>query len=166
MWSELLLALVAFLAAHRVPARLKGPLVAVLGRRGVGLVYGLLSLGLLYWLIVASARAPFLPLWDLGAWARWLVNLAMPLAVLAAVCGGMGGLMAGFALWSGAHLLANGDLAHVLFFASMLAYAGFGLTRAPPRRWRLGWPRMAAALLIWAALIRLHPLVIGVAPLP
>ena len=64
-----------------------------------------LSLGLLYWLIVAAGRAPYAELWPQEPWMRWLVNLAMPLAVLAAATGGMAGLMAAFTLWAGAHLL-------------------------------------------------------------
>ena len=167
-WAEFIIALVAFLAAHVIPLRLKAPLVARLGRRGFALGYSLLSLGLLYWLIVAAGRAPWVPLWPQAVWMRWLVNLAMPVAILLALTGGMAGLMAAFALWAGAHLLANGDLAHVLFFGLMLTYACLGVTLGLRRGLvlRLGWPRLLAAPLIWAALFHLHPLVIGVSPLP
>lgn len=164
-WAEFILALAAFLGAHVIPVRWRGPLVARLGRRGYLLGYGLLSLGLLYWLIVAAGRAPWVELWPQAGWMRWLVNLAMPLAIVLALTGGMGGLMAGFALWAGAHLLANGDLAHVLLFGLLLAYALFGLGRAR-FRWRLGPGLVLAAPLVWAALVHLHPLVIGVSPLP
>lgn len=96
---------------------------------------------------------------------RWLVNLAMPLAILLAVAGGMRGLMAGFAVWAGAHLVANGDLAHAIFFGLLLSYALFGL-KVTRFRWRLSWRRVALALLVWAALFHLHPWVIGVSPQP
>ena len=167
-WAEFIIALAAFLAAHALPLRLKAPLVARLGRRGFALGYSLLSLGLLYWLIVAAGRAPWVPLWPQAVWMRWLVNLAMPVAILLALTGGMAGLMAAFALWAGAHLLANGDLAHVLFFGLMLGYAGLGLMLGLRRGLvlRLGWTRLLAAPLIWAALFHLHPLVIGVSPAP
>ena len=167
-WAEFIIALAAFLAAHALPLRLKAPLVARLGRRGFALGYSLLSLGLLYWLIVAAGRAPWVPLWPQAVWMRWLVNLAMPVAILLALTGGMAGLMAAFALWAGAHLLANGDLAHVLFFGLMLTYACLGVTLGLRRGLvlRLGWPRLLAAPLIWAALFHLHPLVIGVSPAP
>lgn len=162
-WLEFSLALAAFLAAHVIPARWRGPLVARFGRPGYFTVYGLVSLGLLYWLIVAAGRAPWVALWPQAGWMRWLVNAAMPVALALALAGGMGGLMAGFALWAGAHLLANGDLAHALLFGLLLGYALFGLGRSR-FRWRPG--RLVAVPPVWAALICLHPLLIGVSPLP
>ncbi len=167
-WAEFILALAAFLGSHIIPARLRGPLVARLGRRAYVIGYSLLSLALLYWLVVAAGRAPFVEIWPQWPWTRWLVNIAMPLAILAGLTAGMAGLMAGFALWGGAHLLANGDLAHVVLFGLLLSYAGFGLGLALRRglTLRRDWWRLALALLLWAALLHLHPLVIGVSPLP
>jgi len=167
-WGEFILALAAFLGSHVIPARFREPLVAALGRRGYVIGYSLLSLALLYWLILAAGRAPHVELWPQWGWMRWLVNIAMPVAVLAAAVGGMAGLMAGFALWGGAHLVANGDLAHVILFGLLLAYALFGLAvglrRGVALRWT--WPRLALAVLVWLALFHLHPLVIGVSPRP
>ncbi|MCV2446709.1 NnrU family protein [Paracoccus sp. DMF] len=166
-WLEFALALAAFLGSHVIPARLRGPLVARFGKRAYVIGYSLLSLGLLYWLIVAAGRAPFVEIWPQWPWTRWLVNIAMPVAVLAALVGGMGGLMLAFALWATAHLLANGDLAHVILFGLLLGYALLGLVMM--RRllvWRLAWWRLAAVPLVWIALYHLHPLVIGVSPAP
>ena len=158
-WAEFSIALAAFLGSHVIPARFRAPLIARFGKRAYVIGYSILSLALLYWLIVASGRAPYVELWPQEPWMRWLVNLAMPLAVLAAATGGMAGLMAAFTLWAGAHLLANGDLAHaVLFGLALMLRRGVAL--------RLTWPRLLAAALIWAALFHLHPLVIGVSPLP
>ena len=167
-WAEFLLALAAFLGSHVIPMRLRDPLIARLGRRGYILAYSLLSLALLYWLILAAGRAPPVALWPQEPWSRWLVNLAMPLAVLAAATAGMAGLMAAFTLWASAHLLANGDLAHVVLFGLLLAYAVLGLVIALRRgvALRLSWPRLLAVPLIWAALFHLHPLMIGVSPQP
>ena len=167
-WAEFSIALAAFLGSHVIPVRFRAPLVATLGKRGYVLAYSALSLGLLYWLIVAAGRAPYAELWPQEPWMRWLVNLAMPLAVLAAATAGMAGLMAAFALWAGAHLLANGDVAHAVLFGLLLVYALFGLAVMARRgvALRLTWPRLLAAALIWAGLFHLHPLVIGVSPLP
>ena len=68
-------------------------------------------------------------------------------------------------VWAGAHLVANGDLAHAIFFGLLLSYALFGL-KVTRFRWRLSWRRVALALLVWAALFHLHPWVIGVSPQP
>ena len=167
-WAEFSIALAAFLGSHVIPARFRAPLIARFGKRAYVIGYSILSLALLYWLIVASGRAPYIELWPQEPWMRWLVNLAMPVAVLAAAVAGMAGLMAGFALWAGAHLVANGDLAHGILFGLMLIYALFGLGICLRRgvALRLAWPRLLAAAVIWAALFHLHPLVIGVSPLP
>ena len=167
-WAEFTAALAAFLGSHVVPMRLRGPLVARFGKRAYVLGYSLLSLGLLYWLIVAAGRAPWVELWPQALWMRWGGNLAMPVAILLAAAGGMAGLMAAFALWAGTHLIANGDLAHVLLFGILLVYALFGLAVGLRRGLRLvpGWRRIALAVVVWAALLHLHPLVIGVSPLP
>lgn len=175
-WLEFAVALVLFLGSHRIPAMagLKGRLVARLGPGGYGALFSLVSLGLLAWLIAAAGRAPVVPLWDQAGWHRWAVNLAMPLAVALAAFGtgavnpfAFEGRAAGFdpdrpgiagvtrqpllwalALWSGAHLLANGDLAHVLVFAPMLAFSLAGMRLVEARRRRVTgaaeWARLTA----------------------
>ena len=186
-WTEFILAFVAFLAAHLIPMRpaLKSPLIAVLGRAGYIAAFSLLSLGLLYWLLMAAGRAPFVEVWPQAGWQRWLVNLAMPLAIVLTVFAvgvanpfSFGGKTAGFdpdrpgiigltrhplmwafAIWAGAHLLANGDLAHVLVFAPFLALSLAGIAVVERRRAAaMGpalWARMTArtSALPFAALI-------------
>ncbi|WP_295043618.1 NnrU family protein [uncultured Paracoccus sp.] len=169
-WGEYLAAWACFLGAHMIPA-LPGPrgwLVARLGRRGYLAAFSLVSIALLSWLIVAAGRAPLVSLWDPQPWSRWLVNIVMPVAILtAALAAGMSGLIAAFALWAGAHLAANGDLAHAMFFGGMGVFALSGLVRSGlPGAFRVTWARVVLAVLAWAALLHLHPLVIGVSPLP
>ena len=95
------------------------------------------------------------------------------------------------ALWSGLHLLPNGDLAHVIVFGSFAAFAlagmeiidrrkrrQFGQTEwlalrervaaAPllqaPRSWAMFGVRIVAGVLGYALLLTLHPVVLGVSP--
>lgn len=169
-WIEYGAAWACFLGAHMIPA-LPGPrgrLIATLGRRGYLAAFSLLSIGLLYWLIVAAGRAPYVHLWDQPGWSRWLVNIAIPVAILVGTLSvGMSGLVVAFALWAGAHLVANGDVAHAIFFGGMGIFALSGIARSGlPGAFRVTWRRLALAVLIWAALLHLHPLVIGVSPLP
>lgn len=169
-WIEYAAAWACFMGAHLIPA-LPGPrgwLVARLGRRGYLAIFSLVSAGLLYWLIVAAGRAPGLVLWDQPGWSRWMVNLVMPAAILTAVLApGLSGLVAAFALWAMAHLPANGDLAHAIFFGGMLVFALSGLARTGlPEPSRIGWRRFALAGLVWAWALYLHSWVIGVSPLP
>ncbi|WP_151719872.1 NnrU family protein [Gemmobacter serpentinus] len=167
-WFEFALALTAFLLSHLIPARpgLRAALVARLGRAGYGAGYGILSLLLLVWVIAAAGRAPVVPLWDQEQWMRWLVNLAMPLAVLL-VClaigaanplsfGGKSGgfdparpgiagvvrhpLLWALLLWASGHMLVNGDLAHVILFGVFAGYALLGMGMID-RRKQAQWGR-------------------------
>lgn len=226
-WGGFAGAFAVFLLSHALPTRpaLRARLVAALGERLYLATYATVSVGVLVWLIVAAGRAPYVALWPYAGWRIWLVNLVMPLACLlvafalgAANPLSFGGGEAGFdparpgvagvarhplllalALWGGAHMLANGDLAHVLLFGGFAGFALLGMHMLDRRRQRrLGaaaWARLAAntslwplsALLdgrwrprpgwgaalrlvlgfaLWLALLALHPLVIGVSPLP
>lgn len=150
MWAEFILVFALFVGTHFLPSHrpLRERLIGVLGRRTYFAGYGTISLVLLVWLVIAAGRAPYLPLFDPLPWTRWAPNLAMPLAVaLLALGAGMaypytlgGGKAARFdparpgfaavtrhpilwalALWAGAHLLANPDLAHAVLFAGFAA---------------------------------------------
>lgn len=102
-------------------------------------------------------------------------------------------LLLALALWAGLHLLPNGDLAHVILFG---VFAGFALlgrkildrrnqrllgadrwqallaeTRKapllhPPASWTGTLTRLAIAAAVFILLLALHPVVIGVSPLP
>ncbi len=223
-WAELVTAFAVFLAAHIIPMRpgLKAALIRHLGKPGYIAGFSLLSLGLLYWLLMAAGRAPYVELWPQAQWQRWLANLGMPLAILLTVFAvgaknpfAFGGraegfdparpgivgatrhpLMWAFAIWAFVHLLVNGDLAHVVLFGPLLIFALSGVFAAEARarkglpdfdhlaahsslwpgaalvtgRWHpQGLPafgRLAVALLIWLALLYLHPPLIGPSPLP
>ncbi|MET4102151.1 putative membrane protein [Roseovarius sp. MBR-78] len=221
-WAEYILALAMFFLSHRLPLRpsVKAALVARLGARGFGLGYSALSLGVLYWVIVAAGRAPHVPLWGWAAW-QGHVTLAVMLAVCLLVAlavarpnpfsfGGREGagfdparpglvrytrhpLLWALALWAGAHLLPNGDLAHVVLFGLFAGFALLGRWIVDRRRKRVmgadwarldtarragplwpprpaSWPatglRLAIGLALYGLLIAAHPLVIGVSPLP
>ncbi len=187
-WIELALAMALFLASHRIPAALgvKGRLLAALGPRGYGILFSVASVLLLWWLISAAGRAPFIPLWDQQPWHRWAANIVMPLAIALAIFGiaapnpfafegrrtgfdparpGIAGLtrqplLWSLALWSGVHLLPNGDLAHVLLFGPFVVMALVGMPMVERRRRReMGeaeWSRLTAhtGLIPFAALLR------------
>ncbi|QCO57665.1 NnrU family protein (plasmid) [Pseudorhodobacter turbinis] len=172
-WVEFFVAFAVFMAAHRIPTapQTKVLLQARLGARGFTIAYSLLSTVLLAWLIVAAGRAPVVVLWDQAVWHRWLVNLVMPVALGLAVFGisapnplSFGGKKTGFdpdrpgiagvlrhpllwalALWSTAHLLANGTLAHVILFGSFAGFSVFGMIAIDRRNQRvMGAQRWAA----------------------
>ena len=151
-WTPFVVALAVFVLSHYLPTAtgLRDAAVGRLGRRVYFSVYGAISLAVLVWIIVAAGQAPHVQLWPQAPWLRWVPNIAMPLAFMLTACGigiaqpfTLGGrrgasfdpaapglaavtrhpLLWALALWAGAHLLANGDLAHVILFGLFLAMA-------------------------------------------
>lgn len=95
-------------------------------------------------------------------------------------------LLAVIGIWAAVHLLMNGDLAHLIVFGLFLGFAFAGMKMIDRRKRRqMGeeWVRLAATkraisltregvlragigLGLYVILLALHPLVIGVSPLP
>lgn len=161
-WIEFGVSMVIFMASHRIPAAfgVKRGLVSALGAKGYMLAFSLFSTALLVWVISAAGRAPVVALWDQTSMARWAVNLVMPVSILLVVFGtaaanpfAFEGRQAGFdpvrpgivgvtrqpllwalLLWSGAHIWANGDLAHVLLFGVFAFFSVVGMRLVERRR--------------------------------
>lgn len=220
-WAEFIAALAIFFLSHAIPVRppVRPWLVARLGERGYLVGYSLLSLGVLAWLIGAAGRAPYVEVIPPAMWLRWVPIAVMPVACWLAVVGmravnplSFGGfgrgafdparpgvlafcrhpLLLALFLWATAHLLANGDLAHVILFGLLAGFSvlGMGLIDRRKRRqmgaaawanaaagtarfspgglWRGGVDArdMLLAALLFGALLALHPQVIGVPALP
>ena len=217
-WNEFAFAFAAFFLTHSIPIRppLRPWAVARLGHAGFGIAYSALSLAVLAWLIAAAGRAPYVPLWDWAPWQNHVVLAVMlPVCVILSLAiarpnpfsfGGAQNdrfdpaspgivrltrhpLLLALGIWSAAHILPNGDLAHVILFGTFAGFAMLGGRLVDRRRQReMGqrWHdlraalsecpaslslttdtllRLAAGLMLYAGLIWLHPLVIGVDPL-
>jgi len=102
------------------------------GSKGLMAVIILASL----WMMISGFRsAEFIPLWHPPQWAYYINNLAMVLALYvyfttatqpgtAFVLGYLRNpQLTGFKIWALAHLLVNGDLASVVLFGGLLAWA-------------------------------------------
>lgn len=224
-WGEFTCASAIFLASHSLPARpaIRGALTRRLGRTVYLVIYSTVSLILLAWLIAAARRAPYVGLWHGSQAQTWIANILMALAILLAVGGiaianpfSLGGLASkaydparpgalaitrhpllwALALWSLAHTLVNGDLAHVLLFGVMGLFSALGILMMERRarmrlsgtwtdqvrhtslfpflalltgkaRWREALQlRLLLAPLIWLIIVALHRPVLGVSPLP
>lgn len=217
-WNEFAFAFAAFFLTHSIPIRppLRPWAVARLGHAGFGIAYSALSLAVLAWLIAAAGRAPYVPLWDWAPWQNHVVLavmlpvcLILSLAIARPNPFSFGGaqndrfdpaspgivrltrhpLLLALGIWSAAHILPNGDLAHVILFGTFAGFAMLGGRLVDRRRQReMGqrWHdlraalsecpaslsltadtvlRLAAGLMLYAGLIWLHALVIGVDPL-
>lgn len=220
-WFEFAAAFGVFFLSHSVPVRppVRRRLVGCLGERGFLIAYSGLSLAVLVWLIGAAGRAPHVPLWF---WAPWQTQvplvIMLPVCLIIAFAAGranpfsFGGtndatfdpahpglvrwmrhpFLVALALWAAAHLVANGDLAHVLLFGCFAGFALIGqrivdrrkrralgakwdtlnanLRASPllprPRRTGPTVLRAGAGVALYVGLIEAHPLLFGVDPLP
>jgi uncharacterized membrane protein len=186
------------------------------GQRGYTILFSLFSPAVLLWVIWAAGRAPWVPIWDQNQASRWAVNIIMPVVIVLASFGiaapnpfAFEGRKVGFdpdhpgivgvtrqpllwalLLWSGAHLWANGDLAHVILFGIFAAFSAMGMVIAERRadrtltsrtalipfwalisgRWQPSTgpalSRLAIAGIVWTGLYLSHSTVIGVLPTP
>ncbi len=215
-WGEFIAAFVVFFLSHSLPARpaVKSRIVALIGSTGFTLVYSALSIALLTWIIIAAGRAPYVEIWGWEPWQNHVPLTLMFFATLIATMtigqpnalsfGGWNnqrfdpenpGLIGWFRhpllvvllLWSTAHLVPNGDLAHVIVFGLFAGFSLLGMKIIDKRAKRIlggeywmrltkterkltftknGIGRLALGIAIYLGLIVAHEPVIGIPPLP
>ena len=126
----LTLGVILWAAAHffkRLAPGVRGPM----GDKGKGLVAVAIVISLLM-MIFGYRAADFIHVWAPPAWTVHLNNLMMLIAVfvygMSATKGRLRGKMrhpqlTAVKIWAVAHLLVNGDLASIILFGGMLAWA-------------------------------------------
>mgnify|MGYP000653785400 FL=1 len=128
--AYLILGLVLWTAGHFFK-RLAPDMRAGMGNAGKGVAAAIILAGLVL-MIIGYRGAEFINLWYPPAWTVHLNNLLMLLAVfvygMSATRGRLRGKMrhpqlVAVKIWAVAHLLVNGDLASVILFGGMLAWA-------------------------------------------
>jgi uncharacterized membrane protein len=167
--TALLAATTVFLLTHFVASTpLRPVLVKAIGEWPYRGLYSLVALAAIVWMAYAYGDAPREPLWT---GLRYLPVAVMPVAFVLLVCGyarnptmigadrllksaeparGMiritrHPIMWALILWSGAHLIARGDLGSVIFFGSFLLLAGVGtFTMDSRKKSNPDWARFAA----------------------
>jgi uncharacterized membrane protein len=210
--------LVIFLASHTVISRpfLRDPLRNALGRRGYGMLHGIISLVGMVAVFWGFWQAPYIGLWPPYPELQAIPAIVMPVACILAAAGmitpGAGlqgdslpegdnpapGILSitrhplpwALILWALAHLVANGDVAGAVLFGIFLVFSALAPPLVDRRRRRCGeeaWQRFAAAsptipfagpgpidwkgigwkpvllgLAIYASLLLLHPVAIGI----
>jgi len=167
--AALVAATVVFLATHFVASTpLRPVLVKAIGEWPYRGLYSLVALAAIVWMAYAYGNAPREPLWT---GLRFLPVALMPVAFVLLICGysrnptmigadkllksedparGMiritrHPIMWALILWSGAHLIARGDLGSLIFFGSFLLLAGVGTFSMDSRKKsNPDWARFAA----------------------
>ena len=152
---EFFAALIVFFTAHVIPAHtgLRDWAQQRLGVRPYLILYSGLSIALLGWVISASLRASYIPLWTPASWSYVIPIALMPFSFMllsAAIFQpnplsiaftkgdfdpGHPGIVAitrhpilwGFGLWAGAHIPPNGDLIRVILFFLLALFAFTGM---------------------------------------
>lgn len=162
--TQIVLALVAFLLLHSVPAipAIRGRLTAALGLRLYLLVYSTTSVALLIWVLHAAWNTEYVEIWRPDS-RSILANLVLsPLGLFLVTAGlispnpasisFMTGttpgaittltrhpVLWGFFLWSLGHLAANGDTRSLLVFGGLGLFSAVGILVAEKRaRRRMG----------------------------
>ena len=214
-WGEMIAAFALFFLSHSIPVRpaIKQRITGLIGKRGFTLAYSALSIAVLAWIIAAAGRAPHVELWPWAPWQNMVPIVAMALAFTITALslgrpnplsfGGLNNerfdpahpgligwirhpLLFALLLWALAHLVPNGDLAHVILFGLFAGFALLGMKIVDRRKQRLlgaqEWQRLASArreirptpggllrlalgLLAYAAFLHAHQWLFGVSPL-
>lgn len=170
--DRLVVATLAFVVTHFVSSTpLRGAIAGAIGEKAWLGLYSLVAFATIGWMVWAYGKAALQPLWP----GLRLAPLAVMPFALALLVGGLmtrnptavmqeramrssepargmirvtrHPLMWSFMLWAGAHILARGDLASLVFFGGFLVVAALGTVLIDARkRTSLGedWKRFAA----------------------
>lgn len=131
--SFLILGIVLFFSIHIVPATpLKASITAGVGAGPFKGIFSLISIIGLALIVYGLTQATFHSLWMPPIWSRQLLIAIMPVSMILLVAAEAPNnikrivrhpMLLGVILWGFGHLLANGDLATTLLFASFALFS-------------------------------------------
>lgn len=124
-------------------------------------------------MVIGYRNAPYIELWLLPEWARHINNLLMVVSVLlfgmSSTKGALRGrmrhpMLTGVIVWAVAHLLVNGDVASVILFGGMFAWAIGAVVLinraeiwARPEPGQGGWPKfLIISAVVYAVIAAIH----------
>jgi uncharacterized membrane protein len=131
----LILGLLLWWATHLVKILAPGQRAAGVARMGEGPWKGLialLSIAAIILMVIGYRGAELIPVWTPPPWLWHVNNLLMALAVLVFIAGSFASpvrrrirhpQLTGVKIWTVAHLMVNGDLASIVLFGGLLAWA-------------------------------------------
>jgi uncharacterized membrane protein len=164
--DALVAATVLFVAGHFLLSSLppRRAMTELLGPQGFRIAYSVVALAAFVWMLRAYAAAPVVAVWEPPAMFAWVPLVAMPFALLLAVCGvttpsatlvGGEGLLSnpgvhdvapgiqrvtrhpflwGTALWAVSHLAVNGNAADMVLMGGILGLSLGGMKHIDLRR--------------------------------
>lgn len=175
-FQMLTLAAVLFVGGHFLLSAtpVRNRLIGALGQYGFLALYSALALAAFGWLLIAFGQAEYRWVWGSPQWTRVIVFAVMPIAAMLVVAGYLTpnptavlgdyalkradpavGIfqvtrhpaMIGVALWAASHLLANGHLAAIILFGSLLILSVGGIAHIEAKKRASGdanWQRLVA----------------------
>ena len=178
----LLLGILLFFGVHLMPSfvTFRQKMVTTLGARPYKVLFSILSLSGIILIVYGMSKADFQPLWDPPGWGRNVTVALMLFSILLLVVSDIKSniqrfirhpMLWGVTIWSGAHLLANGDLASLLLFGSFGTYALldiFLVNRRGENKQLKKYPftrdvvTIVAGLAVYGIILLLHPYLFGV----
>lgn len=161
IWLAIACAL--FVAMHVLLAAtpIRATLTGWIGQSLYLLFYSAIALALFAWMVWSFRLAPYYWVWGSPEWARMIALAIMPFSAMLVVAGyltpnpsavlgnyALNGedpargifkitrhpVMVGVALWAAVHMLANGSVAALLLFGSLLILAVVGIAHIEARR--------------------------------
>ena len=182
--TVMVLGLVLFIGIHLVPAlpALRTRLVARLGEGPYKGLFALVSAAGLVLIVVGWPGSPvraqlFAPISAARAAAPLIVSVAFVMFAAANMKTHIRArlrhpMLIGLLLWSGVHLLANGDLAGTVLFGSFAVYSLVAIASAESRGtvkpvapvWKHDAIAIVAGLLVAYLVMRFHPQIFGTSP--
>ncbi|MDX1405575.1 MAG: NnrU family protein [Woeseiaceae bacterium] len=144
--------LIVFFGIHSLPMMqpARNYLVSRLGESGFKGLFTLVSFAGFGLILLGTSRAEFRPVFAPPEWTRIVAGLVMPVAFCLLVAAFVPNnfrrvvrhpMLSGVFLWAFAHLLANGDLASILLFASFAVYSVVDVLSVNRRKAAPEYPR-------------------------
>ena len=178
----LALGLTVFFGLHLLPSfvELRSNIITRLGKGAYKGLFSVISLSGLILIVIGKSMADFQPLWEPPIWNKnvvmglmllsfiFLASANMPSNIKRFTCHPM---LWGSTLWSGAHLLANGDLASLMLFGAFGVFSLFDMISENMRgaaKQETKYPFtkdvivIVAGIVIYGALLFLHPYLFNV----
>jgi len=184
----LILGLGLWWASHLFPIHLPGRRAAAIARLGQGPykgLFALVSLTAVVLMVKGYQQADFVAVWTPPAWTMHLNNLLMLLALFLVAAKHAKSsvkhfvrhpMLAGVKIWAFAHLIVNGDLASILLFGGLLAWAVVamigssardGAWERPPKGNMAGLIRHGIiTVVVFVVIVAIHGPLLGVYTFP
>ncbi|MFQ5661244.1 MAG: NnrU family protein [Gammaproteobacteria bacterium] len=175
--SLMILGLIIFTGIHLLPSftTLRQRMIDRLGELTYKGLFALGAIAGVTLIVIGKSRAEFIPVWEAPAWGRQITYLFMPVAFMLVTAAYLPSnikrftrhpMLWGVLIWSVTHLLSNTDLASMVLFTGIAAFAVLDMVSSNIRGTRIAdvkhsvYYDLAAVVTgsgIYALVLLIHP---------